>query len=220
MNTPESREGNLIRYIVYTVGYLMVVGVVKLVTNNSPIRIWDLILFGLITVMVGLFYIYRFNREQRFFKRRHSLPFLGDIGLTIGLTLLVTALRIMVMYLQAYNKISWYDFQIIYLKHESIPMFWLLIVANGLVLPILQEYLATGFLFNYLFRQNTKLAAIAGIITSGIVFSILNFQLSWPLLAIDVMFGAIFAWSYLYTQALWMPMYLSILSGLLIVVMT
>ena len=151
MNTPESREGNLIRYIVYTVGYLMVVGVVKLVTNNSPIRIWDLILFGLITVMVGLFYIYRFNREQRFFKRRHSLPFLGDIGLTIGLTLLVTALRIMVMYLQAYNKISWYDFQIIYLKHESIPMFWFLIVANGLVLPILQEYLATGFLFNYLF---------------------------------------------------------------------
>lgn len=220
MNTPESREGNLIRYIVYTVGYLMVVGVVKLVTNNSPIRIWDLILFGLITVMVGLFYIYRFNREQRFFKRRHSLPFLGDIGLTIGLTLLVTALRIMVMYLQAYNKISWYGFQIIYLKHESIPMFWFLIVANGLVLPILQEYLATGFLFNYLFRQNTKLAAIAGIITSGIVFSILNFQLSWPLLAIDVMFGAIFAWSYLYTQALWMPMYLSILSGLLIVVMT
>ena len=220
MNTPESREGNLIRYIVYTVGYLMVVGVVKLVTNNSPIRIWNLILFGLITVMVGLFYIYRFNREQRFFKRRHSLPFLGDIGLTIGLTLLVTALRIMVMYLQAYNKISWYGFQIIYLKHESIPMFWFLIVANGLVLPILQEYLATGFLFNYLFRQNTKLAAIAGIITSGIVFSILNFQLSWPLLAIDVMFGAIFAWSYLYTQALWMPMYLSILSGLLIVVMT
>lgn len=220
MNTPESREGNLIRYIVYTVGYLMVVGVVKLVTNNSPIRIWDLILFGLITVMVGLFYIYRFNREQRFFKRRHSLPFLGDIGLTIGLTLLVTALRIMVMYLQAYNKISWYGFQIIYLKHESIPMFWFLIVANGLVLPILQEYLATGFLFNYLFRQNTKLAAIAGIITSGIIFSILNFQLSWPLLAIDIMFGAIFAWSYLYTQALWMPMYLSILSGLLIVVMT
>ncbi|QFY05277.1 CPBP family intramembrane metalloprotease [Lactobacillus amylolyticus] len=220
MNTPESREGNLIRYIVYTVGYLMVGGVVKLVTNNSPIRIWDLILFGLITVMVGLFYIYRFNREQRFFKRQHSLPFLGDIGLTIGLTLLVTALRIMVMYLQAYNKISWYGFQIIYLKHESIPMFWFLIVANGLVLPILQEYLATGFLFNYLFRQNTKLAAIAGIITSGIIFSILNFQLSWPLLAIDVMFGAIFAWSYLYTQALWMPMYLSILSGLLIVVMT
>lgn len=220
LNTPESREGNLIRYIVYTVGYLMVVGVVKLVTNNSPIRIWNLILFGLITVMVGLFYIYRFNGEQRFFKRRHSLPFLGDIGLTIGLTLLVTALRIMVMYLQAYNKISWYGFQIIYLKHESIPMFWFLIVANGLVLPILQEYLATGFLFNYLFRQNTKLAAIAGIITSGIVFSILNFQLSWPLLAIDVMFGAIFAWSYLYTQALWMPMYLSILSGLLIVVMT
>ena len=67
MNTPESREGNLIRYAVYLAGYLMARGVVKIVTMNSPLRVWDLILFVLITAMVLLFYIYRFNREQRFF---------------------------------------------------------------------------------------------------------------------------------------------------------
>lgn len=219
MNTPESREGNLIRYIVYAIGYLMAVGVVKLVTRKSPIRIWDLILFGLVILMVMLFYIYRFNREQRFFQSRYTLPWLGDIGFTIGMTLLVTALRIMVMYLQSYNRISNYGFQINYLKHESVSMFWFLLVAEGIVLPILQEFLATGFLFNYMFRRDSKAVAMTGIFFSGLIFSILNFQFSWPLFVIDLVFGAIFAWSYLYTQSLWMPLYLSVLSGLLIVVM-
>ena len=69
MNTPESREGNIIRYAVYLIGYVLVFAVIKLVTRKSPLHIWDLILFGLIAAMVLLFYIYRFNREQRFFAR-------------------------------------------------------------------------------------------------------------------------------------------------------
>ncbi|GAA3632862.1 CPBP family intramembrane metalloprotease [Lactobacillus hamsteri] len=219
MNTPESREGNLFRYAVYVIGYLMAIGVVKLVTNKAPLHIWDLILFLLIAVMVLLFYIYRFNREQRFFERLFSLPWLGDFGLTVGLTLAITATKIMVMYLQSYNRISWYGFQITYLKHESTHMFWFLILAYGIVLPILQEFLATGFLFNYMFRKNTVATAIAGIITSGILFSILNFQASLPLLVINACYGMLFAWSYLYTQTLWMPVYLAVVAGVITVIM-
>lgn len=219
MNTPESREGNLIRYTVYVVGYLMAIGVVKLVTGKSPLRIWDLILFALIAAMVLLFYIYRFNREQRFFERQFSLPWLGDFGLTVGLTILITVLRILVMYLQAYHHIPMYGFQTIYLKHESNSMFWFLILADGILLPILREFLATGFLFNYLFRQNTVAAGVAGIIVSGLIYSVFNFQFSLPLFLIEFVFGAIFAWTYLYSQALWLPMYLAVLSSLLTVIM-
>lgn len=219
MNTPESREGNLIRYIVYAVGYLMAVGVVKLVINKTPPRLWDLVLFILIAAMVTLFYIYRFNREQRFFQRRYSLPWLGDLGFTIGITILVTALRILVMYFQSYNKISFYGFQASYIKHENVGMFWFLIIAEGIILPILQEFLATGFLFNYAFRRDSRLVAVSGILVSGIIFSILNLQLSFLLFVINVVFGAIFAWVYLYTQSIWMPMYLAVLNGLLMIVL-
>lgn len=66
MNTPRSREGNVIRYAVYLAGYVAVFAVVKLVTRKSPVHIWDLILFGLVAAMILLFYVYRFNREQRF----------------------------------------------------------------------------------------------------------------------------------------------------------
>lgn len=219
MNTPQSREGNVIRYAVYLVGYVVVYAVTKLVTRKSPVHIWDLILFGLVAAMILLFYIYRFNREQSFFARDFKLPWLGNLSTVVLLTLVITVTQISISYLQAYGKLNHYDFQLIYAKSESVNMFWFLIVVQGIVLPILQEFLATGFLFNYAFRRNTKQVAITGIIVSGLIFSLLNFQNSLLLFIIEAVYGMIFAWSYLYTQTLWMPVYLAVVSGVLTVIM-
>ncbi|WEV44024.1 type II CAAX endopeptidase family protein [Lactobacillus sp. ESL0684] len=221
MNTPRSREGNLFRYIVYFIGYLMVAGVVKLVTLNSPLHVWDLILFGVISLMILLFYIYRFNREQRYFDHNFaSVSWLGNFGLIVGLTLVVTALRISVAYLQATGKLQLYNFQTAYLKHESVTTYWFLLVAIGIILPILQEFLTSGFLFNYAFRRNTMVVAICGIIFSGVLFSILNWQFSFSLLVVNAIFGCLFAWSYLYTQTIWMPIYLAVVNGVILLIMT
>lgn len=219
MNTPQSREGNVIRYAVYLAGYVAVFAVVKLVTRKSPVHIWDLILFGLVAAMILLFYIYRFNREQRFFARDFKLPWLGSLSTVVLLTLVITVTQISISYLQSYGRISHYDFQLIYAKSESINMFWFLIVVQGIVLPILQEFLATGFLFNYAFRRNTKQVAIMGIIVSGLIYSLLNFQNSVVLFIIDAIYGMVFAWSYMYTQTLLMPIYLAVVSGVLTVIM-
>lgn len=219
MNTPQSREGNVIRYAVYLAGYVAVFAVVKLVTRKSPVHIWDLILFGLVAAMILLFYVYRFNREQRFFARDFKLPWLGSLSTVVLLTLVITVTQISISYLQSYGRISHYDFQLIYAKSESVNMFWFLIVAQGIVLPILQEFLATGFLFNYAFRRNTKQVAIMGIIVSGLIYSLLNFQNSVVLFIIDAIYGMVFAWSYMYTQTLLMPIYLAVVSGVLTVIM-
>lgn len=213
MNTPQSREGNVIRYAVYLAGYVAVFAVVKLVTRKSPVHIWDLILFGLVAAMILLFYVYRFNREQRFFARDFKLPWLGSLSTVVLLTLVITVTQISISYLQSYGRISHYDFQLIYAKSESVNMFWFLIVVQGIVLPILQEFLATGFLFNYAFRRNTKQVAIMGIIVSGLIYSLLNFQNSVVLFIIDAIYGMVFAWSYMYTQTLLMPIYLAVVSG-------
>lgn len=219
MNTPQSREGNVIRYAVYLAGYVAVFAVVKLVTRKSPVHIWDLILFGLVAAMILLFYVYRFNREQRFFARGFKLPWLGSLSTVVLLTLVITVTQISISYLQSYGRISHYDFQLIYAKSESVNMFWFLIVVQGIVLPILQEFLATGFLFNYAFRRNTKQVAIMGIIVSGLIYSLLNFQNSVVLFIIDAIYGMVFAWSYMYTQTLLMPIYLAVVSGVLTVIM-
>lgn len=219
MNTPQSREGNVIRYAVYLAGYVAVFAVVKLVTRKSPVHIWDLILFGLVAAMILLFYVYRFNREQRFFARDFKLPWLGSLSTVVLLTLVITVTQISISYLQSYGRISHYDFQLIYAKSESVNMFWFLIVVQGIVLPILQEFLATGFLFNYAFRRNTKQVAIMGIIVSSLIYSLLNFQNSVVLFIIDAIYGMVFAWSYMYTQTLLMPIYLAVVSGVLTVIM-
>lgn len=219
MNTPQSREGNVIRYAIYLAGYVAVFAVVKLVTRKSPVHIWDLILFGLVAAMILLFYVYRFNREQRFFARDFKLPWLGSLSTVVLLTLVITVTQISISYLQSYGRISHYDFQLIYAKSESVNMFWFLIVVQGIVLPILQEFLATGFLFNYAFRRNTKQVAIMGIIVSGLIYSLLNFQNSVVLFIIDAIYGMVFAWSYMYTQTLLMPIYLAVVSGVLTVIM-
>jgi len=209
----------VIRYAVYLAGYVAVFAVVKLVTRKSPVHIWDLILFGLVAAMILLFYVYRFNREQRFFARDYKLPWLGSLSTVVLLTLVITVTQISISYLQSYGRISHYDFQLIYAKSESVNMFWFLIVVQGIVLPILQEFLSTGFLFNYAFRRNTKQVAIMGIIVSGLIYSLLNFQNSVVLFIIDAIYGMVFAWSYMYTQTLLMPIYLAVVSGVLTVIM-
>jgi membrane protease YdiL (CAAX protease family) len=98
-------------------------------------------------------------------------------------------------------------------------MYWFLIFAQGLVLPFLQVFLAEGFLFNYLFRDNVGSVAIFGIVFSCMIFSLVNFQLNVPVFLFDMVFGLIFAWAYLYSQNIVMPLYLAILNGLLMVML-
>jgi membrane protease YdiL (CAAX protease family) len=183
------------------------------------LHVWDLILFGVVAAMILLFYVYRYNRENRFFARDFKLPWLGNFSAVVLLTLVLTATRISISYLQAYGKIPLYDFQTIYLKSQSTGMFWFLIVVQGIILPILQEFLATGFLFNYAFRRDSVQVAVVGIIVSGLIFSVLNYQSSLINFIIEAIYGMLFAWSYLYSQTIYMPIYLAILSSVLTVIM-
>ncbi len=219
LNSPKSVQGNLIRYAVFIVGYLMVIGAKELCANSSKLHIWDLILFAVVTVMTFLLYVYRFKREQRYFEKVNKVSLLDNIKVTLWLSFLIFFLRGLVSYLQVNQYINSYTFQLTYAKHESVSMFWFLIFAQGLVLPFLQVFLAEGFLFNYLFRDNVGSVAILGIVFSGLIFSLVNFQLNVPVFLFDMVFGLIFAWAYLYSQNIVMPLYLAILNGLLMVML-
>src|SRR5699024_12308539 len=97
-------------------------------------------------------------------------------------------------------------------------MFWFLIVVQGIVLPILQEFLATGFLFNYAFRRNTKQVAIMGIFVSGLIYSLLNFQNSVVLFIIYAIYGLVFACSYMYSHIFLMTIYIDVFYGVIIMI--
>ncbi len=214
-NAPTSMQGNLIRYGVYIVLYLLVFGLKSLSVLGSKVHLVGVIFFVLFSAVVLLFYIRRFNREKsRYFKPAFSLSFLGDYGFILGMTILVIASRIFIAYLQAKGRIPLTRYQMVYAKKDSTPLFWFLIFSHGFILPVLQQFLTVGFFFNYGFRKDSLITGILGIICSGLFFSVLNFQCSLSLFIIDAIIGMTLAWSYLYSQSLWIPMYLAILNGI------
>lgn len=218
MNTPQSREGNIIRYLVYFAVFIFTALVDDLAIKSSSISIWNIILFVIVASMCTLFYIYRYNREQRFFDSRFNVPWLSSYRLTVTLSLLVAGGRIGVSYLQLYHGMAASPLQNAYLAHASALLYWFMMVANGVVMPVLEEYLCTGFLFNYWFRAEQKSVAYLGILCSGLLYAVLSFQFAPAVLACNVCFGMLFAWSYLSTQTIWMPIYLAALNGVLTMV--
>jgi hypothetical protein len=215
VNTPESREGNIIRYLIYLVIFFAVLAV-KSIVGNEP-KVWNLILFLVVAAAALLFYIYRFNREQRFFKRRLVLPWLNNYGLTITLTIIVIVSRIFISYLQAKHYLGSYSFQAAYDKNESVPLFWFLLVGEGIILPILRQFISTGFLFNYAFRSDKVASGVCGILVSGLIYAALSTQFALPLFILNLLYGVLFAWSYLYSETMWMPIYLAVINSVLMV---
>lgn len=218
MNTPRSREGNLVRYLVYLISFLMALMTDDLAIKTAHINIWNIILFTIVAAMCVLFYVYRYKREQRFFDLQFNVPWLNSFNLTLFLSVLVTAGRLGVSYLQLYKGMPVSGVQNAYIAHESSLLYWFMMVANGIVMPVLQEYLCTGFLFNYWFRTESKSVAYLGIVCSGLLYAVLNFQFEPVAFCINVLFGAVFAWGYLSTQTIWMPLYLAVLNGVLMIV--
>lgn len=218
MNTPRSREGNLVRYLVYFVVFVFTALADNLAIKSPSISIWNVILFLVLAAMCLLFYIYRYNREQRFFDSRFNIPWLSSFNFTLLLSFVVAAGRIGISYLQLYKGMPASGLQLAYASHSTSALYWFMMLANGVVLPILEEYLCTGFLFNYWFRTEKKGVAYAGIICSGLFYAILTFQFTPAIFAFNFAFGMLFAWSYLSTQTIWLPFYLAALNGVLTVV--
>lgn len=106
--------------------------------------------------MPAFFYIYRYNREQRFFDSRFNIPWLSSFNFTLLLSFVVAAGRIGISYLQLYKGMPASGLQLAYASHSTSSLYWFMMLANGVVLPILEEYLCTGFLFNYWFRTEKK----------------------------------------------------------------
>ncbi|KRK38060.1 hypothetical protein FC62_GL000830 [Amylolactobacillus amylotrophicus DSM 20534] len=220
MNTPRSREGNMVRGTIYLIGYFIIFGARRLAVVDGKVRLWGSILFLLLSLMMLIFYIYRFNRESRYFERSDTtLPISDHFGQLVLITTLIFIVRMVINYIQLAQGIGYTSIQTAYHAGDSAGLFWFFIFSEGIIISTLQQFLTTGFFFNYFFRQNTLIKAIMGVIFSALIFALLNFS-SIPLIFIsELLIGGLLAWSYLSTQSLWVPVLLAIFNGVLTVVL-
>jgi membrane protease YdiL (CAAX protease family) len=182
-------------------------------------NLWGWILLILFAAIGLWFYIRQFNHEDHFFERPQRWSLLTSFTVVVGAILLITAARIMIAYLTMKQRLPENYLEKFYLQHEATRLFWLLILSQGLITPVMQTYLTVGFFFNYWFRDSDLVNAVMGIIVSGILFMLLHWQLSVPLLIINALLGMLLAWTYLYTQNLAITIFLAIINGLLQVVL-
>lgn len=219
MNTPESNEGNIVRYAIYFVAYLIVAGVNVLAIGQQKFNFWWGLVFFVLSLGLLYFYIVRFNRENRYFSKSDRGGILGNYGIVIMLLVIVVVIHVLVSYAQTTGKIPKFGLQKVYLQHATNGGFWFLIFGNGIILSILQQFLTNGFLFNYWFRGNEKTVALIGVAVSGLLFAVINFPGNIVLFLVEFILGVIFAWSYLYTQTLMVPLLLSLVSSTLMFVL-
>lgn len=217
MNIQKFEEIGLIKYAGYFFCYAVIYSIARAVTKQGTTLLGTIVF--LTFAWSGMMLLaYEYRKEQKQFDNYYSWPILSHMGIVIVLALLITACRIGFDYLQSSWYIDYLNIGKIYLDHETKSNFVFIVIAFGVVLPFLQVYLADGFFFDYLFRWQTKESAVIGIFTSALVFAILSleFQPIWFLLNFFV--GIILAWSFLRSQALWLPLFLAVINGLLMMI--
>lgn len=218
MNLRKFQEIGLLKYFGYFVSYVIVVADAMQVVDRKQASLLGIICFLIIAWAGLMLVIYNYREEQRNFDNYLAWPLFSNLKLVILLTLLVTVCRIGFDYLQSFQYIYYLSLAKIYLLHESKRNYYFIVLAFGIVLPIMQVYLADGFFFNHFFRASTRQSAIIGMITSGLVFALLNMEFQPFNLLFNLFIGILLAWSFLRSQALWLPMYLALINSLLLMI--
>ncbi|MFD1465925.1 type II CAAX prenyl endopeptidase Rce1 family protein [Lapidilactobacillus mulanensis] len=221
MKSPASLFGNLVRYVIFIALVLVTTWLKDMTFDQGKISGIFLVLCLAATALSLLFFIRQFNLEQRYFSSgSNSRPEVlsNAFGFLFLLVLIVGGLNLVVGWLQVSGSIP--QFANTANKFDINDMgFWLNILIVGIALPVLQQFVATGFFFNYLFRRSTIANTILGMLFSGAIFAALQFQTSFMPIFLQFSLGCLFSLSYLYTRRLEVPICLNIFSAILMIVL-
>lgn len=221
MNTPASLFGNVVRYAIFA-------GITVLISLSQPFFLNSdnpkIVMIGLdlgILIVAWLFFRWRFRKEQTFFS--DTPPVKGAVmnssfGFVWFFLIMIGVLHLMVAWLQITGKLPSFHKGQADSDFKTLG-FWGYVLTSGVFLPILKQYVATGFFFNYFFRSSSSGSTLLGIVFSGLIFGILQFQAFGLPLMMEIGFGMLFALLYLRLNRLTVPCVFAIFSQLLFILL-
>ncbi|WP_261805833.1 CPBP family intramembrane glutamic endopeptidase [Lapidilactobacillus luobeiensis] len=221
MKSPASRLGNSVRFIIFLALTVITNWLGAMAFDQNKISGLFTILFFSIAALTLLFFIRQFNLEKHYFSDR--LNSLGDVfnnafGFIIVMFLAVGVLTLLIAWLQVDGTLPAFTRDATVFEVVDIG-FWLNILISGILIPIIDQYLINGFFFNYFFRTETPLNIVLGMLFSGVLFALLQFQPWFMPAFLQASFGWLFALSYLRTHNLALPILLNIFSAILFIVL-
>lgn len=221
MKSPASRLGNSVRFIIFFALAIVTTWLRNMTFDQNKISGLFGLLFFSIAALTLLFFIRQFNLEKRYFSDRlNSLSdvFNNAFGFVIVMFLAVGGLTLLIAWLQVDGKLPVFSQEATSFEVVDVG-FWLNILMSGILMPIVNQYLVSGFFFNYFFRVESHLNIVLGMLFSGLLFALLQFQPWFMPAFLQASFGWLFALSYLRTNNLTVPIFLNIFSAILFIVL-
>ncbi|RHW51979.1 hypothetical protein DS831_01215 [Bombilactobacillus bombi] len=195
----------------------------QLCLGNKGLNPLMAVIFVVLSGLILFFMWARYQHEQQCFNSpTNSLhqgitEFFGLIAFAI---IAIGLFMMLISYLKAMGRFPYLINRADYLDRGSIA-FWFDLLATSLVIAIEQQFVTTGFFFNYFLRRNSLGSALAGIFLSGLIYGLLNLEvLHWINFFIYMAIGWMLATIYLSTQnfriCVMMAVFIAILKVILI----
>ncbi|UQS84206.1 CPBP family glutamic-type intramembrane protease [Bombilactobacillus thymidiniphilus] len=145
---------------------------------------------------------------------------IGEYFSLILFTILVVGIFLTVIsYLKAHGRFPYLVGDTDYLDRGKVA-FWFDLVASGLIISVEQQFVTTGFLFNYFWRKPKLSSTILGIISSGLIFGLLNMEIAHLInFFIYFIIGCLLATIYLATHNFKISIMLGVFIALLRVIL-
>ncbi|GEL13912.1 hypothetical protein FC15_GL000364 [Lapidilactobacillus concavus DSM 17758] len=221
MKSPASLIGNLVRYTIFIAMVLITTWLKDQAFEQGKLSGIFLVLCLSAAALSLLFFIRQFNLEQKYFSDRlNSRPkvLANAFGFLFLLVLIIGGLNLVIGWLQVAGSIPKFETTVTKFDLKD-GGFWLNILIVGIILPILQQFIATGFFFNYFFRRATPINTVLGMLISGLIFAALQFQPFFMPAFLQLSLGWLFALSFLYTRRFEVPVCLNIFSAILMIIL-
>ncbi|UQS81915.1 hypothetical protein MOO45_06915 [Bombilactobacillus folatiphilus] len=135
-------------------------------------------LFLISAVLFLVAMVARYRYESQIFTPQNP-TFLEGVGNFFGLvafTVVAIGLFLLIISgLKAKGRFPSLQVKTDYLARGTV-VFWFELLASALLVAVEQQFVTTGFFFNYFWRRNNLTSALLGILVSGILYGILNME--------------------------------------------
>lgn len=209
-------------YVIWLIMVVISQHLEQLSIGNKSIRWTYAVLFLIVSALFLLMMVGRYRHEQLSFEGSAPNLFEG-LGLFFGfvtfIALIIGIFLFLISYLKAQGRLPSLKVSSDYLD-RGLLVFWFDLLASAFIVAVEQQFVVTGFFFNYFFRENTLTSALLGIIISGILYGLLNMEVFHFInFFIYCAIGCLLAVVYLATQNFQISLLLGIFVAILRVIL-
>lgn len=222
MQSEEDSKISYTRYLLWVVFTIISEKFEQLCIGPKGLRFFAVFIFILISIFVLYTMFHRFQHEERMFadsEQNLVASVTSHFGIVMFAVLAIGAFMLLISYFKAKGGFPTLVTRVDYANRGALA-FWFDLIATAGVISVEQQFVSTGYFFNYFWSRSNGWNTLMGILISGLIFGLLNLD-SFHLVNyfIYCAIGWVIATVYLATQNFKISLMLGVFVGILKVIL-